>query len=595
MNQIHQPPFFPESRKPKAGSCSRGVTLIDTVVGSALMLVVFLGIFAAFQLSIDVVTNNRARAGALALMNERMEYVRSLDYASVGTVGGIPSGPIAQSEPVTLSGIPYTRRTTIQYADDPEDGENEADENGRIVDYKQVRIEMSWDSRTGERRVLMVARVEPLNGEEVDCGTPCGTLRIDVLNATSEPVPNARVEIVNDSIVPAVDIATYANDSGRVVIAGAPVASGYEVSVSKAGYNSAQTYASSPENPNPTPAHAAVFQNQTTTVTFGSPDSGIDYLAGKTVRTFSAIDRETWDETFSGDGQEASSTDIAVSAGVARLSGSDPYPSRGELESVLIGPPYLARWREFSWSGSTPEDTSVIFRFLDAYGAPIPDAALPGNAAGFSSPAVDLYGLSTSTYPAIAVRATLSTGDASTTPSVDSYDVLYDYGPVPLGNAAFDMRGAKRIGTDPIVYKYEKSLQTDAQGVLALSNMEWDTYEITIPAASGYELAYSCAPQAEYLPPNAAQSTSLYLTQAAHALTIAVAGGSGESVPGATIAISGPSYAATSTSGSCGRAFFSDIPEGTYGYVVTADGYAGGSGTAPVSGLTVENVVLMPQ
>ena len=152
MNQIHQPPFFPESRKPKAGSCSRGVTLIDTVVGSALMLVVFLGIFAAFQLSIDVVTNNRARAGALALMNERMEYVRSLDYASVGTVGGIPSGPIAQSEPVTLSGIPYTRRTTVQYADDPEDGENEADENGRIVDYKQVRIEMSWDSRTGERR-----------------------------------------------------------------------------------------------------------------------------------------------------------------------------------------------------------------------------------------------------------------------------------------------------------------------------------------------------------------------------------------------------------------------------------------------------------
>src|SRR3989344_8637340 len=232
MNQIHQPPFFPESRKPKAGSCSRGVTLIDTVVGTSLMLLVFVGIFAAFQLSVDVVTNNRARAGALALMNERMEYVRSLDYASVGTVGGIPSGPIAQSEPVTLSGIPYTRRTTIQYADDPEDGENEADENGRIVDYKQVRIEMSWDSRTGERRVLMVARVEPLNGEEVDCGTPCGTLRIDVLNATSEPVPNALVEIVNDTVVPAVDIATYANDNGRVVLAGAPVASGYEVSVS---------------------------------------------------------------------------------------------------------------------------------------------------------------------------------------------------------------------------------------------------------------------------------------------------------------------------------------------------------------------------
>ena len=37
-------------------SRKRGVTLIDTIVGSALMLVVFVGIAGVFQLSIDVVT-----------------------------------------------------------------------------------------------------------------------------------------------------------------------------------------------------------------------------------------------------------------------------------------------------------------------------------------------------------------------------------------------------------------------------------------------------------------------------------------------------------------------------------------------------------
>ena len=585
------------SWKPEAGSfAQRGVTLIDTVVGTSLMLLVFVGIFAAFQLSVDVVTNNRARAGALALMNERMEYVRSLDYASVGTVGGIPSGPIAQSESVTLSDVPYTRRTTIQYTDDPEDGENESDENDVIVDYKQVRIEVSWSSRTGERRVLMVARVEPLNGEEVDCGTPCGTLRIDVLNAVGGPVQGAQVDIVNSSIVPAIDITTYTNVNGRVILAGAPVASGYEVTVSKFGYNSAQTYPSDPENnPNPTPAHAGVLQNQTKTVTFGLPDSGIDQLSAKTIYTFSAIDYETWDEPFAGTSKIASSTDIAVSGGSAALAGLGTYAEWGELESVAIGHAYLAQWREFSWSGSTPAGTSVAFRFLDGNRALISDAVLPGNAQGFTSSPVDLYGVSTSTYPSIIVRATL-TGDTEVTPAVYSYSVLYDFGPVPLPNARFDMRGEKRIGTDPAVYKYdEEGLQSNAQGALQLQNMEWDTYAITIPASTGYGLAHACAPQPEYLAPGTSQSTYLYLTQSTNALTIAVSGGSGEFVPGATVAISGSLYAATSTTGSCGRAFFSDTPAGNYAYRVTAPGYAATSAAVSVAGLTEQPVELTPQ
>ena len=576
---------------------SRGVTLIDTVVGVALMLVVFLGIFAVFQLSIDVVTNNKARAGAIALMNERMEYVRSLDYASVGTIGGIPSGPIAQSESVTLSDISFTRRTTIQYADDPEDGTSE-DDNFPVdvpvfVDYKQVRIEVLWNSRTGERRVVIVARVEPLNGEEVACTSPCGTLRIDVRNAISAAVTGARVSVINNNVEPAIDITTYTNVDGRVTLAGAPVASGYEVSVSKAGYNSAQTYASDAENQNPVPAHATIAQNQTATVAISLPDSGIDQLSTKTIYTFSAIDHQTWDEPFAGANQIASSTDIAVSGGSAKLAGSGTYSEWGELESTPISHGYIAQWREFNWDGSAPGNTSVVFRFLDGNRALIPDSILPGNAQGFTSSPVDLYGVSASIYPSIIVRTTLTTVDPEVTPTVDSYSVLYDFGPVPLSNARFDMRGEKRIGITPVIYKYdEEGLQSNAQGTLQLQNMEWDNYDITIPASTGYSLAHACAPQPEYLAPGTSQSTYLYLTQSTNALTIAVSGVSGESVSGATVAISGPSYAATSTTGSCGRAFFSNTPAGSYAYRVTAPGYAASSTAVSVSGLKTENVVL---
>src|SRR3972149_10171177 len=97
--------FAPGYWLPATGLSERGVTLIDTIVGSALMLIVFLGIAAAFQLSVDVVTNNKARAGAIALANERMEYLRSLSYTQVGVIGGIPAGNVPQEESVTLSDI----------------------------------------------------------------------------------------------------------------------------------------------------------------------------------------------------------------------------------------------------------------------------------------------------------------------------------------------------------------------------------------------------------------------------------------------------------------------------------------------------------
>ena len=45
----------------------RGASLIDTVVGVSLMLLIFVGIAGAFQLSIELVSNNKARIGASAL------------------------------------------------------------------------------------------------------------------------------------------------------------------------------------------------------------------------------------------------------------------------------------------------------------------------------------------------------------------------------------------------------------------------------------------------------------------------------------------------------------------------------------------------
>ncbi|MBI4093601.1 carboxypeptidase regulatory-like domain-containing protein [Candidatus Kaiserbacteria bacterium] len=554
------------------------MTLIDAVIGSALVLVAFVGIAAVFQISIDVVTNNRARAGAIALANEWMEYVRSLEYDDVGTSGGIPSGPLPQEDTVSLNGINYTRRTTIQYVDDPQDGTGASDTypSGApvFVDYKAVRVAISWLSQGGERTVYFVTRVEPQNGIEVACTSACGTLSISVYNALSQPVPNAKVRVVNTSTSPQIDLTTYTNVDGMVILAGAPVASLYQITVTKTGYNYAQTYSVTGGNPSPTPPHQQVFQNQTTALTFAPPQSGLDLLAAKSVYTFDAIATSTSNETFSTESQISSSTNIAIVGAVARLSGSEgSYPPYGELESTVIGPAYLADWERFDWSGSSPATTTVEFRFFDASGSIIPDAALSGNAAGFSASSIDLSNLSTSTYPSMRVHARLLTNDASTTPSIDSYTIAYDYGPTPRASTPFRFVGLdKVIGSGP-VYKHDFSLQTDASGAFATTTLEWDRYEVSFPSLQlQYVVAIACDPQPEYLAPGTTQISRFYIAPRSTNSLIAEVRAGGALIHGAETALSRVSYAATTTA-TCGQAYFNYLTPGTYRLTVSAPGY----------------------
>ena len=255
------------------------------------MLIVFVGIAGVFQLSVEVITNNRIRAGAIALANERMEYLRSLSYPQIGVIGGIPAGNVPQEETVLYNNVSYTRRTMVFYSDDPGDGLGAADTNSVIADYKTIRVEINWQSRQGERGLTLIGRVSPFAVESAVAG---GVLTINVVNESATPVSNAQVDIVNTAVVPAIDIRTYSNVNGSVTFIGAPAASDYQIIVSKAGYATAQTYAVSAENPSPNPGHLSVANNQTTSASFT-----IDYVSTKTVETYMQIQEGSWTDTFS--------------------------------------------------------------------------------------------------------------------------------------------------------------------------------------------------------------------------------------------------------------------------------------------------------
>ena len=310
----------------------KGLSLIETLVGVALMLIIFVGLLGAFRLAVSVVGASRARVGAVALANERMELIRNLPYEDIGTIGGIPAGEIASSEELILNQINYTIRTLIQYVDDIADGEGVGDENGIVADYKKVKIEIGWGGRVPGEPVILISNIVP-DGMETDVGG--GTLKLSVFDASVQPVISADVHIENNEVFPPISVDVFTNSEGKIVFPGTPTASAYEVSVSKPGFSSVQTYDVSPQNPNPQPGHFTILEGQTTEASFS-----IDLLSDLRISTLVASTSTTTpfvakpDVNFSMRGEKVIGDDLGDPPNlIYKYSGN---LDTGESGSVLI-------------------------------------------------------------------------------------------------------------------------------------------------------------------------------------------------------------------------------------------------------------------
>ncbi len=576
----------------------RGVTLIDTLISTALMLVVFVGVAAAFRLSIDVVTNNKARAGAIALANERMEYIRSLPYDDVATLGGIPPGAILATEEVALNGITYTRRTIVIYGDDPKDGVGALDENDILTDYKQAKVEVSWTLKYGERKITLVSRVSPPG---LETAGPGGVLDLVVVSATAQPISGALVRIQNTTLVPAIDISLFSDDEGKVTVIGAPPGAGYQIVVTKSGYTTIQTYAATAQNTNPTPGHLTIADGQTTSATLTT-----DLVATKNIRSFGPNETDTWTDSFADATNLSDLVDTEVIGGSVQLTNTaGTYVANGTARSITITPTDLLGWDEFSWTDTKPAQTNVLYRVYNGDGtALIPDGELPGNSAGLAVSPVDLSGISTTTYPSLSVQASMGTVDTNTTPEINSWSLSYEFGPVPLPNLIFSLQGLKTIGSGPsgLIFKYSTTtLSTGPTAGMNAANLEWDTYTISVNgAATGYDIASSCAPQPEALLPGDYQSTSLYLVpHTTNSFLVDVRSSAGVVVPNASVRLYRGAIDRTQATDGCGYTFFSSLSSGSsgtgnpYSLDVSATGFQSFSATdVTVSGSSKLSIVL---
>ncbi len=164
-----------------------------------------------------------------------------------------------------------------------------------------------------------------------------------------------------------------------------------------------------------------------------------------------------------------------------------------------------------------------------------------------------------------------------------------------LPNKTFRLTGGKIIGTDDqgtAIKKYDKELQTGGAGSLTLADMEWDSYQLTLPTGI-WDLAGTNPLRPMIIFPNT--QLDVLFASASHttnSLLLSVTDASGSAIASASAHLTGPgSYDKTEYTGESGvtdfgQIFLSSLQSGSYTVQVSKTGYLPRAESVNVSGQT---------
>ena len=175
----------------------RGFSLIEILVAITIMLLVVTAFVPLFVFVAEASQANRARLVATKLASNQVEYIRSLPYHSIGTVGGNPEGDVDRVQTHSVGNTTYTITTDVWWVDDPSD--NVAGVDLIPYDYKRVRVVVTAPGlfSGSVTQTLRVNTLGALEGEEE--AFPGGNIRARVhrgwQTTPGEPVPVENVKV----------------------------------------------------------------------------------------------------------------------------------------------------------------------------------------------------------------------------------------------------------------------------------------------------------------------------------------------------------------------------------------------------------------
>lgn len=238
----------------------KGITIIETLIALFIFSVITLSFYSVFTVGSKYILSSKNKIIAIALANERMEFLRNLPYDQVAIVGGLPNGSIDPEENVSVEGKTFRVITDVRYYDDPDDGIFGGSPNDSVSnDYKIAKIMVLWGQETESEKATLSSRFVPPGVENSVGG---GTFSINAIDYAGNPVPNVNVNIFNDQVSPNVNYNTQTDINGNLLLQGVPSdnVQNYKITMSKSGYENVVTYSPATAGFIPEDAHSNIIE-----------------------------------------------------------------------------------------------------------------------------------------------------------------------------------------------------------------------------------------------------------------------------------------------------------------------------------------------
>ncbi len=252
----------------RAKNCQRAFSLIETLIGGVIFATLSLAIYGAYSQLLVNVSHLKVKNTAIALAGEQFEIIRNVPYADVGVVNGVPNGIFVHQRTLERNGINFEVKTTVRNVDDPFDGVIGGSPNDLSpADNKLVVIEIDCINCTIPfNPIIYTTRIAPKNLESASTN---GALFVRVFDGNGVPIQGAEVHLENNAANPPIEIDDVTDINGYLQLVDMPPGNEvYEITVTKDGYSTDQTFLRDGTNLNPTKPHASVVVQQVTQISF---------------------------------------------------------------------------------------------------------------------------------------------------------------------------------------------------------------------------------------------------------------------------------------------------------------------------------------
>ncbi len=243
-------------------SYSRGFSLIEVLVGTAVFLMVASAAYGLFVSLFKLTGAAQANILAVELADEQFEIIRNMPYTSVGLTNGIPLGILPRTQQnVIRGGYSFTVDLTVSNINLSTFPVQASD--------KLVEVSISCPNCRNFSPLTLTGQISPSNLQSAGIG---GALVVKVFDANGQPVKGAAVDIQSMSTSTIADLKVTDNYGVLNVIGVPQGANAYQVIVSKPGYSTDRTYAIGGSNPNsnpsPTKPNMTVLNQQVSQISF---------------------------------------------------------------------------------------------------------------------------------------------------------------------------------------------------------------------------------------------------------------------------------------------------------------------------------------